>query len=254
MTVTKTSLEPVCIRCKSVLHTSQDRCTVCGSLAYPQVSQLSPDHTFSQMPWEKASQIGILKAFWQTIRSSLFHPKTFFKHIRRSEDTTQALLFALMIGSLGILINTMWTSLAITSVSQSFGSILSPGDSAGISGLLYYPLFEICQLTLLTGYCHLMLRLTGSKDIKFSGSFRVVCYAQSAIVLSIIPLIGGYILSPILMVYLCAQGLHHAHGVSRTKALLIQIIPIIIIGILFLFLTALLMIGTIGADIFKALW
>jgi hypothetical protein len=72
---------------------------------------------------------------------------------------------------------------------------------------------------------HLFLLLVKGADHEFEGTFRVVSYSQSAQIVSLIPILGGWV-SGIWQLVIQIIGLKEIHETTYLKVILAFLIPV----------------------------
>jgi len=89
------------------------------------------------------------------------------------------------------------------------------------------PIFVIIGVFFQAAILHLMLMLVGGAARGFEATARVCSYAQAAQLAQIIPMCGGLV-SAVWSVILLIVGLSTAHGITRGKAALAVILPVVL--------------------------
>jgi len=100
-------------------------------------------------------------------------------------------------------------------------------STASATGLIATPLLLIVRLACLSLYTQTLLVLFRSRRKKIAATFRTICYADSAALVQIVPIIGPA-LSLVLWVYLIITGIHIVHGISRTRTVLVLLLPAVV--------------------------
>jgi hypothetical protein len=225
---------PVCPKCGTAISSpSSDFCTLCGH-PLPSSGQQIPSAFFNPaIPWESVETLGIIRALSATLRECLFSPSLFFAKVSHSHNTGMAFVYALILGSAGSIVGFLWAYLFLSWLPDSVPWFAGFSDSASTSGasLILMPLLIAAQIVFAAVYFQILLTLTGSKKQGIKSTFRVVCYAESATILNLIPLVGSFV-SVALSLYLLAVGISSVHRMSTIKALVIILLPLLILGII----------------------
>lgn len=188
------------------------------------------------VPWENVHSLGLPKAFFETLKATLFRPRCFFSHIDEKTSTFNAWLFALLTGSLGVIFNILWQINGYSFFDPSWFS----GSSMNLSitntnQLLFSPLFLSINLIISAGYCQFLLWLTRKAKKRYASTFSVVCYTQSVSLLSIIPFIGN-VIAPFWAFYLLVTGISRVHELSPVRTVIILFLPLLLLVILLFFI------------------
>ena len=225
----------VCPKCGSpVIAPETTRfCSVCNYvfLNTPETAAATAEHhALRHIPWEDMQSQGVLKALVKTLRKSLLDPHTFFSRLAGSNDTTMAWLYALILGSLGALIDFVWTMVLITPLIKHMPGLQGYSGSTSITAisLLLAPVIVTAKLVIATLYFHGLVFLTRTNKQPMAATFRVICYTQSTAIFELIPVFGS-IISPLWSLYLLAVGFNKIHKLSVFKALVLILLPLIVL-------------------------
>lgn len=187
------------------------------------------------IPWEKRSSLGNVDAFSATFMLSMTKPTSFFRRLPEKGGFFNPLIYALICGLAGTLIDLAWQLLL-----PSIGFIEEELQSADQSDEFYIvfallsPLIIPLALLINTGMLHLSLLLLGVKKSNFETTFRVIGYGSGANLLVIVPLIG-IIVGVIWKLALEVIGLREIYSISSRRALAAVLLPFLIpMGLLFL--------------------
>jgi hypothetical protein len=184
------------------------------------------------LPWEHREQLGIFKAYFDTVSMVLTKPGEAFAMMKTEGDMMGPMLFALIGGSAGMIV-----SFLLQIALQSIG-VMGSGQNAianvfgmGIGILLFIvlvPVMMIAGMFLGSGILHLCLMIVGGAKKPFETTFRVVCFSSgSSYLLSMIPFCGGMIAGVWNIVLECI-GLARAHETDTGKAVMAVLLPIIV--------------------------
>lgn len=181
------------------------------------------------LPWEHRQELGFLKAFVDTVGMVLTKPNEAFGMMKTEGGLMEPLLFALIGGSIGMII-----SFLLRIGLQSFGFMgegQMPFFGAGfriVFGIILIPLMIGCWLFIWSGVVHLCLMMVGGVRKPFETTLRVVCFASgSAHLLGLIPVCGGLIAVTYSLVLQC-MGLTRAHETEVGKAVMAVLLPILV--------------------------
>ena len=187
----------------------------------------------SGLPWENRQQIGMVKAWLDTVSLLIAKPSDAFAMMRPEGGLMDPLLFGLIGGCAGTIVSILFQGLM-----QSIPGMGGGNDffrAAGISHwafIIIYavlsPLLVLLGLFIGSAVLHLCLMLVGGANRSFETTFRVICFAGGAANLfSMIPMCGGLIAAVYNVVLNCI-GLSRAHQTTTGKALMAIFLPLII--------------------------
>jgi hypothetical protein len=226
-----------CPKCGAAAESfSTDFCPTCGTAWLPQPVQTripAPHLSDSAIPWDSVGTIGILRAILHTLRECLFSPFLFFSKVSPPYNAAMPFIFALILGSAGSVASFGWTWLFLSAFNWSFPLMDGFTDtlSMSASGLIFMPLLISAKIVSASVYLQTVLMLTGTKRQKFKSTFVIMCYAESAAALNIVPLAGS-IVSPVWSLVLLSAGLSRVHRMSVVKAFALIFLPLLILGII----------------------
>jgi hypothetical protein len=201
------------------------------------------------LPWENREQLGLVKAFSDTLVMVLTKPAEAFQIMRAEGNFVDPLIYAVIGGSVGFMVYFLFT-LAFGSFGMMGGhhNPLGAMFGAGI-GMIFMiilcPIFVALSVFIGSAIIHVCLMLVGGAKKSFETTFRVVCFASgSTQPLLIIPFCGGLI-SGIWGIVAECIGLARAHETDVGRAVLAILLPLVVCcgGGFFL----LMMFGLLGA-------
>jgi hypothetical protein len=201
------------------------------------------------LPWEHREQLGILKAYFDTVSMVLTQPAVAFATMKAEGDMTGPMLFALIGGSAGLIVSFL---LQISLHSIGFmGDRQTAMFGLGIAGfwalgyILLVPVLVLVGMFVGSGILHLCLMIVGGANKPFETTFRVVCFSSgSTYLLSMIPFCGGFVAGVWNIVLECI-GIARAHETDTGKAVMAVLLPVVVCcGGAFLFV---ILIGGFGA-------
>lgn len=205
------------------------------------VREISPQE---YPPWESGE--GFLKAFFQTVKESLFSPTRFFKKISSGEGYWSPLIYGLITGIIGNGCAIFWFWL--------FMAQLIPLDRLPfqyslsiLQMIIPLPFQQAFTIFIGSAILHLCLMIVGGNHHGYKTTFRAVCYSYSAYLFGIIPFIG-LVIGGIYNFILTIIGMREGHGISTGKAVLAVLLPAIVIFVLVIVAVLLVMMffGSMG--------
>jgi hypothetical protein len=204
-------------------------------------------------PWEDRERVGLVNALVETTRQVLTQPVSFFRAMPTRGGIGTPLLYAVILGWLGLVASSFYGAVFQSIVGQGFSPfgerpelvpILTFMESwTGFAlQIVFGAVFVVIGLFLAAGIFHVMLLLLGGAQRDFEASFRAVSYAQAPSVLLLIPFCGQLIAGLwTLMLYVI--GLAEAHRIGYGKSAAAVLLPIVLLccccaGIAFFFASA----------------
>jgi hypothetical protein len=223
-------------------------CALCGYAQPSSGSESGAEHPGSGIPWESVAKTGVMHALLETIREILFSPMTFFSKVSSPHNAAMSFVFALIVGSVGSVLGFFWTHLLLSRLPSSFAWLDGFTGTAAASGagLILVPLFTAVKVLFAAVYFQTLLTLTGTRRQGIKSTFSIVCYTESASLFNLIPLLGS-VVSVVWSLFLLAAGFNSVHRMSTTKALVIILLPLLILG--FLCILALALAAAVGTAI-----
>lgn len=188
-------------------------------------------------PWEQRATLGLAEGFIQSVKLFATSPGEAYSQTIKKGDFGSPLLFAIIVGWIGIAVGQIWETL----MGASFLSMMPaemrsqiPFVSASTGGFLisviFAPVYIIIGLFIWSAIVHLCLVIVGGlgKSVAgFEGSFRVVSYATVAQLANVIPVVGGLI-SLVWSLILVIIGLQKVHDTEQGKAVMAVLIPVVL--------------------------
>lgn len=197
------------------------------------------------VPWEDAG-LTRLRGFFRTLGKVLFYPRDFFQNLP-PEGWTEALAFGLIVGTAGILACLYWQLLFYLGLSRFLGSMsaitrlfLAGSGAMIMTMMLLTPLLVVGNLLLASLGLWLAVGLTGGPWPGFAVVWRITCYAQAALAMGFLPLLGGPV-AGLWNLFLTYRGVQGAFGLSSWRAL-----AIVCLSLGAQTLLALLLLGILG--------
>ncbi len=177
--------------------------------------QLAPGPAAEPIPWE--GEAGFCNRLMGTVAAVLFSPTKAFRVPGRPEPRW-ALTFGLIMVILGSCATLLW--------SYKLGE-LRVARIVVIYILVFTPLVAVLGLYLAATLVHFFLWICRGAQQGFGATFRVVGYAQAAAVFQLLPVVGNWIASVWQLVSMTI-GLAETHHISRGRAFLALILPLIV--------------------------
>ena len=208
-----------------------------GATAAPATPALAPTAAAAPgtgLPWENREQLGLVKAWFDTVAMLITRPGEAFAIMRPEGGLMDPLLFGLIGGCAGSIISILFQAL-MRSVPGIGGGSNDYFGALGLSPLVFFivyailsPLLVALGLFIGSGILHLCLMLVGGANRSFETTFRVACFSGGAANLfSIIPMCGGLI-ALVYQIVLNCIGLSRAHQTTTGKALMAIFLPLIL--------------------------
>ncbi len=179
-------------------------------------------------PWESGE--GFIRAFFQTVKESLFSPTKFFKKISFGEGYWSPLIYGLITGIIGNGCAIFWFWL--------FMAQLIPLDRLPfqyslsiLQMIIPLPFQQAFAIFIGSAILHLCLMIVRGNHHGYKTTFRAVSYSYSAYLFGIIPFIG-LVIGGIYTFILTIIGVREGHGISTGRAVLAVLLPVIVIFIL----------------------
>jgi hypothetical protein len=206
------------------------KCVKCGR-------DVAPEHQGEQCPscgaplseavlhWENRLDRGALAALLATVRDSLFRPTRLFRVLKPIGPYSWALLYALIVGTVGNLLGLVW-HMSLGRFTEELPMLAGMGI-AGTWVILATPVFVTVGVVVGSAIIHLCLLLVGGAGEGYAATFRAVAYSQAGQLWSMIPFCGGLIAFPWTLV-LQVIALRELHRTSTGKAAAAVLIPIVL--------------------------
>ncbi len=179
-------------------------------------------------PWESGE--GFLRAFFQTVKESLFSPTRFFKKISFCEGYWPPLIYGLITGIIGNGCAIFWFWL--------FMARLIPLDRLPfqyslsiLQMIIPLPFQQAFAIFIGSAILHLCLIIVRGNHNGYKTTFRAVSYSYSAYLFGVIPFIG-LVIGGIYTFILTIIGVREGHGISTGRALSAVLLPLIVIFML----------------------
>ena len=228
-----------CPNCGAVLPEPPERfCPSCGAdLEAP--SPPTAPRPRPGTPWEDRGRIGFVQALVETTQKVLTAPSAFFASMPVTGGIGGPLLYAIVVGSLGVIVAAVYRAVFRTLMGSTFMSLgggselrrLMPFGTGGVGlvvQVIFAPLFVILGLFIGSAIVHVMLLMLGGARQGFEATFRVMCYREASAVIRVIPVCGD-VAFVVYSLILAIIGLAAAHGIGMGKAAAAVLIPIVLL-------------------------
>lgn len=209
-------------------------------------------------PWERRNEFGIGRAFFEALKLFIVSPTEAFGQTRRQGDYVSPLLFAIVLGCVGVVFAKIWETIFGMSILSTFPPemreqlpFLVGGSTFGlVLTLVLAPIYILVALFIWSALLHLCLVLVGGlkqSTAGFEGTFRVVSYATVAQLGGLVPVFGG-VITLVWSVVLGVIGITSLHRSSQGQAIAALLIPLVLCCLCVFFFVM-----TIGAGLMAAL-
>jgi len=190
-------------------------------------------------PWERRRDIGFVSALVETTKEVLTGPTDFFRSMPVAGGVGSPLLYAVIIGYVGILVSAVYSAVFLLVGGAARGAFRGLGDRpelarfveafegwGSIAGqVILGPIGIVIGLFVWAGIVHLMLLLLDGAGQGFEATFRVMAYSHASNVFAIVPICGGLIVVLYGLV-LSIIGLSQAQRIPAWKAVAAVLLPL----------------------------
>jgi len=181
----------------------------------------------TDVPWAEVKELGFFPAITATIKGVLFKPELFYDIMNKNGKFSIPFSYFILVSIAAVLVETLWQSI--------FGNPLFPAETVGplsidelFSIMFISPLILVIYLFITGAVLHTALRLTGAAKGRIGVTLRVLCYASSADLLAIIPVVGPLV-GGLWKLIIIVKGLKTAHGTTYTRVLPPVIILVLVL-------------------------
>jgi hypothetical protein len=180
--------------------------------------------------WERRSSWLDLQAMFEMIRDVLVDPVNTYRKMKLSGDMASPLVFALILGSVGMIIGCIWSILT-----QGFqllptkhgAEVFAVSTGVNIAFIVFSPVLVLIGTFIGAGLLHICLLITGGEKNGFEATFRVVAYASGATALfSVLPFCGSMV-AGIWAIVAQIIGAREMHETTTGKAVVAVLLPVI---------------------------
>jgi hypothetical protein len=225
-----------CQHCGNEIVEGQVFCQRCGTrLAAEDYSSgaTPPDAARSKTSWEDRSTNGFFNGLFKTVNQVLFSPSAFFKKMPVTGGLTDPLLYAMIVGTVGLLFLSVWR-IVLNDPMQGFVTPEMSAAGRGLSsnvasplGTAMMPFLLIIWLFIVSGMLHLFVMIVGGARAGFEATFRVVSYSVSPFLFMVIPYCG-VLITPLWALSLFMIGIRDAHETTGGKATAAVLFPFLL--------------------------
>jgi hypothetical protein len=220
-----------CPQCGKEIAEGQMFCPHCGA----RLAELAPvAGAREKTPWEDREARGFFGGLFTTVSNTLFRPSEFFRKMPVTGGLTDPLLYALIVGMIGLMFSYFWQILLQGAIEDT----MFPGMKAiagqhmlrgiGMAVLAFFsPFLVILWLFICSGVLHLFLMMVKGARSGFEATFRVVAYGSSTNLFLIIPFCGS-IFAGVWAIVITIIGLREAHETTGGKAAVAVFFPIVV--------------------------
>ena len=189
--------------------------------------------------WDERDRTGLFGALVETTRQVLTQPGAFFRAMPVTGGLGSPLLYAVVIGWLGLVASAFYQAVFRSVVGSSWGALGDRPELATLLGwvegwagfvaqVVFGGVFVIIGVFLASGILHLLLLLLGGARRDFEATFRVVSFAQATSILFLVPFCGQ-VIGGVWCLVLYVLGLAEAHRIGHGKAAAAVLLPIVLV-------------------------
>ncbi len=208
--------------------------------------------TDARIPWEDPG-VRFPVSLGRTWVESMTAPTRFFRSVDTGLPVSRPVLYFLILTVAGSLFATLWGLVGSgPELPQELmdASGLAGGPDVNAKGLLVLgfflsPFTNLVVLGIAALAVHLCVRLLTDSERKMRDTTRVLCYAASAAVLTIVPWIGD-LAAPVATLVLAVIGLREMHATTTGRAIAVVAIPVLASWVL-LFLSLMFALAVVGS-------
>ncbi|MCP4896524.1 MAG: hypothetical protein GY906_06065 [bacterium] len=194
----------------------------------PQPPSPTPPAT---LPWEDPSR-PIVEALFETIKLFVMSPTEAFHRMAPSGSLARPVVYLIVLGWIGVIFSQVY-SIAFGGIQLPFAEDMYDPAAMGVSlgfnigAIVLAPIIILFFAGIQLLVIHLMLLIVGGATRDLSATLRVICYAATPQLLSIIPLCGGFA-ALVWAIVLLVIGLSVVHSTTHAKALIAVLLPIVL--------------------------
>ena len=180
-------------------------------------------------PWERRERYGFLNGLYLTVKDVLLTPHTFFHRMPTQVGLAQPLYFAIVMGAVLLFFMWMW-SLAGSSLELFFADNIRDvleGPFQLFMMFLFSPILIPLFVFSNAAMMHLVIVMTGGKNLGFEATFRVVAYSLAGGVLTLIPVCGTGVWV-IWSLVINVIGLYSIHETDPWRAVVAVVGPMLV--------------------------
>jgi hypothetical protein len=188
-------------------------------------------------PWERRADLGALNGFIESLKLFVTGPTEAFAQTIKRGDYGSPLLFAIIVGWIGLAIGQIWETLMGASIlsvlpAEIRNQVPFALGSAGsfLFNVIFAPVFIIIGIFIWSAILHLCLIIVNGlrqSQAGFEGSFRIVAYSTVAQLANLVPILGD-IICLVWTLVLAVIGAKEIHRTEQGKAVLAVLIPVVL--------------------------
>ena len=220
-----------CSQCGKEVAEGQVFCPHCGARL---AEAAPPAGAREKTPWEDREARGFFTGLFTTVRETLFQPSEFFRKMPATGGLTDPLLYALIVGMIGLMFSYFWQVLLQGAMQETMFPAMKTVAGQhmfrgiGMAALAFFsPFLIILWLFIWSGVLHVFLMMVKGARSGFEATFRVVAYSSSTNLFLIIPFCGS-IFAGVWAIVLTIIGLREAHETTGGKAAVAVFFPIVV--------------------------
>ena len=199
----------------------------------PAMEKSAPEPDFEEhkrkgAPWEKRSDLGLWHGIYDTFKTVLFSPSTFFSSLSFDGGVKEPLAFGILVGSSGRMFGVFWHFVLFSGTLLALGQSVFSHLTMGLIFLMtivIIPFLLILSMFIYSGILHVLLVIVGGGKNRFEATFRVIAYSQATQAWVLIPFIGGWI-GGIWQLAVQIIGLREIHETSYLRVIIAFLIPV----------------------------
>jgi hypothetical protein len=217
-----------------------------GAFGGPPFGGAGPSGPELPSPFADRAKLGFFRAYYETWKLAAVEPGTFFRRVRIDQPGA-AVFFGVISFTVGIVVQTFWTSVTAASVRaqmQEFGERFLKGHEELLSKLtatvneatstgalvreaILAPLSGLVLLFVASAILHALLLLVGGARRGFNATLTVAGYAMGLSLLQVIPQCG-FPVAAIWAAVVAIVGLSEAHRVGVGRSATAVLLPIVL--------------------------
>jgi len=242
-----------CPHCGKEITEDQDFCHHCGSRARENAPEpIAAAGERVKTPWEDRETTGFFGGLSLTVRQVISSPTAFFRKMPVTGGLTAPLLFALIIGMIGLMFSYLWDILLhnsmqslMTEEMREVVGTMSGGIGSSFATIMM-PFMFILWLFIVSGMLHVFLLMAHGARNGFEATFRVAGYSVTPFLFLAVPYCGTAI-TLLWVMTLSIIGLKEAHETTGGKSAFAVLFPFLFCCGLLIF-TLVLFMGVIAAS------
>jgi hypothetical protein len=219
-----------CPKCKKrfVINLQEGRV---NTIHKPESTSPGDEPDRKTIPGNQKKAPGFFPGILRTFRQVLFSPHKLFDTMSLKRGYGESLAFGLLFGSLGMMLGFFWQLLIIPDRFIQLGKFLFGSFNLSTIYLVLIiltPLWVMVQLFLMALILHWCLIVFGGGKSGFEATFSVISYSQAIQLLSVFPLIGGFI-GFFWQLIVQIIGLREIHNTTYHRVMMAYILPPVLI-------------------------